>query len=87
MDDIKEKISLSDFSGGAKDTMNQLFLFSPVWDGDIASKVGRDEICNLGFAEHRNGWTYLTRSGVEFAIAADVSNWADKRWHRKQQGL
>jgi hypothetical protein len=74
-------------SGAAKDVMMQLFVTGPTWDGNVIAKSGRDELCAAGVAEHRNGWAYLTREGVEMAIVAPVKDWSDQRWWRKQQSL
>lgn len=80
---IFEKV-LSTF---ALDVVQQLFVQGPTWDGNIASKNGRDELCDKGFAFHSNGWTSLTAEGVSFAINAPVKNWRGQRWYRKQQCL
>jgi hypothetical protein len=57
-----------ELSGGASDTMRGLFLNGPTWDGDIPSKVGRGELCDLGLAHHEFGHAWLTREGVDYAI-------------------
>lgn len=75
-----------DLTSGQKDVLGQLFIQGPTWDGNIASKAYRDELCAMGLAEHRNGFAYLTRTGVDMAVTADVKNRHDKRWYRKQQG-
>lgn len=71
-------------SGGEREVMMQLFLFGPIWDGYIVSKAGRDRLCDLGLATHAMGWAFLTREGVRVAINADVRQWRDQRWHKKQ---
>jgi hypothetical protein len=37
-------------SGGAKDTLVALCKHGPLWDGDVPSKCGRDELLRLGLA-------------------------------------
>ena len=37
-------------TGGAKDTLRSLVYRGPVWDGDVPSKAGRDELLRKGLA-------------------------------------
>lgn len=37
-------------SGGAKDTLCALHSIGPLWDGDVPSKSGRDELLRLKLA-------------------------------------
>lgn len=87
MDLSFEALTLDSLSGAAKDVMMQLFVTGPTWDGNVVAKSGRNELVSLGLAQHRNGWAYLTDSGVEMAISANVKGWSDQRWHRKQQTI
>lgn len=80
-------VDIESLSGAAKDVAMQLFVSGPTWDGDLAAKSGRDELVALGLAFRVEGWQSLTVDGVAFAMTADVSKWADKRWYRKQQNL
>lgn len=80
-------ISFDELSSGQKDVLGQLFVKGPTWDGDIVSKVYRDERVALGLAHHRGGWAYLSHAGVAAAISAPVKDWHDQRWYRKQQNL
>jgi hypothetical protein len=52
----------NDLSGGAKDVLNQLVKVT--WDGNISSKVGRDELINKGLATRFEGFTVLSDSGL-----------------------
>jgi len=53
----------------AKETMCQLFFDGPVWDGNLASKTGRDVLVDLGLAERgAHGLQWLTRAGIERAV-------------------
>lgn len=74
-------------SGAAKDEMMQLFVVGPTWDGNLVSKQGRTELIDKGLAFKQEGFQSLTSMGLSVAIGADVSQWADKRWHRKQRQL
>lgn len=47
----------------------QLFLTGPVWDGDLASKTGRDQLVNAGYVVRTEGWQTLTDAGLRFALA------------------
>ena len=55
---------------GQREVLWQLFRNGPTWDGNIISKPDRDELFKLGLAERVDGWSYLTRDGIEAAIAA-----------------
>jgi len=65
------KIDLSTITGlssSARETMWCLFMHGPTWDGDIPSKAGRGELFKLGLADRHEGWSFLTRAGMGFAI-------------------
>lgn len=78
--------NFGDQSGAAREVMFQLFVFGPCYDGGLASKTGRDELVDQGLAFRTHGWQSLTAAGVEMAIAADVKDWHDQRWRKKQIG-
>ncbi len=67
------------------DSLMQLFLQGPVWDGNLISKSGRDDLVAAGLAERWNGWNYLTQEGVEAGLAGGLAarDWHDKRWYKK----
>ncbi len=46
----------------------QLFLTGPVWDGDLASKTGRDELVDGGYVVRAKGWQTLTKEGMVLAL-------------------
>lgn len=66
---------LASGSLGQREVLWQLFRNGPTWDGNIVSKAARDALFRLGLAARENGWSYLTREGVEAALAAQF----DKR--------
>jgi len=70
-------------SGAAMEVLWGLFVGGPTWDGDVASKRGRDELCELGLAQRHDGWQWLTDDG---AIAAIDAGYGDRKeaWQRKQ---
>lgn len=77
-------------SSAAKDVLGQLFLNGPTWDGNLVSKDGRGELCEIGLAFHANGFASLTAEGVRVAIEWNDfhkphSEWA-LRWMRKASG-
>jgi hypothetical protein len=55
-------------SGGAQDALWCLFKNGPTWDGDIPSKVGRDELIEAGYAERFEGWSFLKFEGITLAL-------------------
>ncbi len=79
------ELKFEELKSNEQDVLEELFLNGPTWDGYIVSKTGRDSLCDLGLAEHRSAWAFLTRAGVMMAITADVRERADTRWRRKQQ--
>ena len=76
-------------SAFAKDVMMQLFVTGPVWDGDLSSKNGRDELAGQTppMILRYEGWQTLTLRGLLVALAADVRGWSDQRWYRKQRNM
>jgi hypothetical protein len=68
------------------ETLMQLFLYGPVWDGNLVSKSERDGLHDAGLIERGDGWQWLTAAGVSLALKADVRHWHDKRWFKKQAG-
>lgn len=64
--------------------MGQLFLAGPTWDGNVASKSGRDELYALGMIERHEGWQWLNKRGLKAALEADVKSLNDQRWRKKQ---
>ena len=70
-----------DLSASAKETMRCLFFHGPTWDGNVPSKQGRGELCNLGLAEHAFGFAWLTRDGVQVAIDFGMDR-EKERWQR-----
>ncbi len=80
-------LMFNELTSGSKDVLGQLFLCGPTWDGNIISKMNRDELVELGLAIHRNGWAFLTEAGVDMAIKAPVKDWHNQAWYRKQQNI
>lgn len=50
MDDAALRAAWDALPGNAKDVLKQLCVNGPVWDGDLISKAGRDELLNRRFA-------------------------------------
>lgn len=55
-------------SGAARDVLWQLFRYGPTWAGDLASKSGRGDLLDLGYAQTGDGWSWLTEAGVLLAL-------------------
>jgi hypothetical protein len=85
--DVRVTVDPAALSGAAKETIMQLFVSGPTWDGNLSSKMGRTELVDLGLAFRTDGWQSLTPAGLCLAATMDVSGWNDKRWHRKQMSL
>jgi hypothetical protein len=56
-------------SGAAIDVLHQLFLNGPTWDGDVASKSGRDELYDLKLIGRHEGYQFILREGMRLALA------------------
>jgi hypothetical protein len=55
-------------SPAAMEVLRQLFMTGPVWDGNITSKSGRDELIDWTLAARHNGWTILTMNGLRRSL-------------------
>ena len=71
----------AELSGGARETLRCLFFHGPTWDGDIPSKVGRSQLVDAGYADHRDGFAYLTGAGIQAALGLDLDR-AKEKWQR-----
>jgi hypothetical protein len=81
---IKKPLELSP---AAIDVLGQLYTNGPTWDGNVASKMGRGELCQAGLAWHEHGYAFLTSEGVRTAVEwsmADLRRRNQKRWHEKR---
>ncbi len=77
--------ALYGLSSAAREVLWQLFRNGPTWDGDIASKSGRGELFDLGYADRVNGWSFLTKKGVEFALDRMVMGDRKEQWDRERR--
>lgn len=86
---MKGELDLKSFTltAGAVEVLGQLFVKGPTWDGDILSKMGRNELYDNGLIERMQGWNFLTRDGMQAAIEWDTKGKYDGRWYRKQKNL
>lgn len=39
-------------------------LCTVTWDGNLISKQYRDRLCEVGYAEHINGYNFITSNGL-----------------------
>ena len=85
--DIKD-VTINTSSGAIRDVLKCLFFHGPTWDGNIASKNGRGELCRAGLAWHEHGYASLTPEGVRTAVEwpiADLVRRHDQRWVKKRR--
>jgi hypothetical protein len=73
-----------DLGADAKECFLQLFLHGPTEDGNIVSKAGRAELFRRDYARRENGWSYLTTSGIQVALAIGLDREKDK-WERDRR--
>lgn len=71
-------------SGNARETVRCLFFHGPTRDGDVPSKSGRDEIVTLGLAERCDGWQWLNRDGIDYAITVLLMGEEKDKWQRRR---
>lgn len=64
----KSAVDMLEASAAARDVFRQLFMAGPTWDGDVASKAGRDALTTAGLAFRVEGWTTLTPLGMNVGI-------------------
>lgn len=76
-----------DLNSAEREVLGALFVRGPLDDGDVPSKSGRNGLVARGLAFACEGWNALTEAGLRLALKADVSDWRDRRWHRKQRGI
>src|SRR5579859_2582527 len=70
--------------GNARECLWQLFRDGPTWDGNICTKAGRGQLFEVGYADRHNGWSFLTKDGMKFAIDSmnmgdDKERWQDQK--------
>ena len=73
-----------DMGADALECFLQLFLHGPTWDGNIVSKAGRAELFRREYAARENGWTYLTKAGMQVALGIGLDAEKEK-WERKRR--
>jgi hypothetical protein len=73
-------------SSAAVEVLGQLYVNGPTWDGNVASKAGRGDLCRAGLAWHAHGYANLTPEGVRTAVEwdrADLRRRNADRWLKK----
>lgn len=82
-------MSYSDNPHHKNEVLMQLFVDGPTWDGNLISKVDRDELVEAGLVDRWQGWNFLTEAGVRAAVSGGFAakDWADQRWYRKAANL
>jgi hypothetical protein len=79
-------IKVQDLTFNAMEMLGQLFVSGPVWDGNVVSKDGRARLVEMGMCERGDGFTWLTRFGVETALHLQYDPNASRAWKRKADG-
>lgn len=69
----------SDLGSIDRESLLQLFLNGPTWDGDVVSKAGRDELVDRGLAEHAEGFAFLTLLGVQVSLELGFDREKERR--------
>ncbi len=61
---------MSNDSKIANGFIEQLFLLfkGATWDGDLISKLHRDELVKAGLAERKRGYNFITGKGIEYLL-------------------
>lgn len=71
-------------SSASIEVLWQLFLNGPTWDGDICSKSGRGELFEAQLASRVNGWSFLTKEGIEMALSGGYGDRKESVANRKR---
>jgi len=58
------QIAFTPLSTFAVEAILQLWRTGVVWDGNLVSKQGRDELVKQGLADRINGFNFLTKEGI-----------------------
>ena len=61
------------------DTLVQLFMNGPTFDGDMVSKKQRDEMFGLGLVARFNGYQTLTLVGLKVCMMLDMDRTKEAR--------
>lgn len=75
-------------SSAAIETIGQLYVNGPTWDGNVASKQGRSELIRAGLAWHAHGYASLNSEGVRVAVEWDIRDLQKRnqeRWLKKRR--
>jgi hypothetical protein len=76
-----------DLSGSAIEVLKGLFVEGPLWDGDVPSKNGRDELVTFGLVTRLNGWQQLTKKGLGMALAAGLDRKKERHYRLRHKAL
>jgi hypothetical protein len=63
------------------DTLLCLFIYGPTYDGDVPSKMQRDELFDAGLVSRSEGFNWLNDKGVVFALSCGCE--VKKRKHQQ----
>jgi hypothetical protein len=76
-----------DLSGSAIEVLHGLFIEGPLWDGDLPSKSGRDELVTFGLVTRLNGWQQLTKNGLDMALAAGLDRKKERHYRQRRKAI
>lgn len=72
---------------GAIETLFCLFNDGALFDGDVPSKSGRDELVNFGLILRYEGYQTLTKNGLKMAIDAKLHLNKEREYGRSRKAL
>jgi hypothetical protein len=61
------------------DTLRQLFLNGPTFDGDMSSKSERSDMVGLGLVSRYDGYQTLTQTGLEICMRLGMDREKESR--------
>ena len=69
-----------------KTLLNQLKqIFSrTTWDGDTISPSDKHELIKLGYVDHYNGYSFITKKGVKYLYDNNMLNTNSKKGYIKE---
>lgn len=72
-------------SPGAIETLYALFVDGPLYDGNVPSKQGRDELVDFGLVMRHNGYQQLTKKGLVMCLEAKLERAKERQYQRQRK--
>jgi hypothetical protein len=74
---LREAVMIDIFGDTERELICHMFFDGPIWDGNLISKTGRDNLVKSGAVDRSHGYNFLTMLGMELAHMMDFTKWKD----------